>query len=111
MGIARLRRDELMENKSECELDLSCTVYDCSEGRLSGCNIPPAVMIFYCDSGVKQRSSAITVLLKEIHTVLKTNAVNSQREAKSVLEGCYIFLFITFVNFIVFSLSPIEFVC
>jgi len=45
MGIARLRLDELMENKSECELDLSYIVYGCSEGRPSGCSIPPAVMI------------------------------------------------------------------
>jgi len=51
------------------------------------------------------------VLLKEIHTVLEANAVNSQREAKSMLEGCYTFLFISFVNFIVFSLTRIEFVC
>lgn len=71
------------------------------------------LLLRYCDSGVKQCSSIITVLLKEIRTVLKTkkNAVNSQREAKSVLEGCYIFLFITFVNFIVFLLTLIGFVC
>lgn len=45
MGIARLRRDELMENKSECELGLSYTVYDCSEDRLSSFSNPLAVMI------------------------------------------------------------------
>ena len=45
MGIVRLRQDELMENKSECELGLSYTVYDCSEYRLSSFSIPPAVII------------------------------------------------------------------
>lgn len=51
------------------------------------------------------------MLLKEIHTVLKTNAVNSQREAKSMLESCYMLLFIKFIKFIIFTLTSIEFVC
>jgi len=51
------------------------------------------------------------VSLEEIYTVLKTNAVNSLREAKSMLESCYLFLFIKLVKLIIFTLTSIEFVC
>lgn len=44
MGIARLRQDELMENKSECELGLSYTLCDCSGDRPSSCSVPPVVV-------------------------------------------------------------------